>query len=62
MTPIIVKVEITVIVGHISGTVMRLNICHWLAPSIRAASISSPGMDLSAADSTTTAKPKPIHT
>ena len=52
----------TTSVGRMLGMVIRVNICQALTPSSRAASIMSIGMPLSAAESTTIAKPAWIQT
>ena len=50
------------IVGQMLGTRIRRNTCHSEAPSMRAASTISSGIDLIAAESTTIANPVWIHT
>ncbi len=52
----------TTIVGKMLGTMIRRNTCHSDAPSMRAASMISSGIDLIAAESTTMANPVWIQT
>ena len=52
----------TTIVGKMLGTMIRLNTWNSDAPSMRAASMISSGIDLIAADSTTMANPVWIQT
>ena len=56
-----IVVDTTTRVGTRSGNTMPRNTCHSVAPSIRAASISSGLIPLSAAEMMTMAKPVHIH-
>ena len=53
---------VTTAMGSESGSWMRRKMSHSLAPSVRAASITSSEMPFSAADSTTIAKPVDAQT
>ena len=59
MTMVVVT---TTTVGQMDGRLTRQNTCHSLAPSTRAASSSSFGMPLYAADKMTMQKPVQIQT
>ena len=57
----IIVMKTTLSTGASSGTVTRRKVCHSVAPSVRAASSTSRGIDARPAPITTIAKPAQIQ-